>query len=336
MQDIPPRAALASDAALLQLERSSWKKIGRIFVSDGRFPWMDSHNQNPAVLVLGDRLRVYFNCRGVAGTDGMTTAFATFVDLDRADPRRVLYVHDAPILPLGGIGTFDQFGVMAGSVLAVGDQVWIYYVGWNRALGVPYNHAIGLAISDDSGKTFRRFALGPIVSRTPAEPFIQNSPFVAQSDGVFRMWYSSGMRWIEENGRLESIYVILQAQSQDGKSWQRDGVPCIPAVLEHECQTNPTVVRIGNRSHMWFCYRHGLDFRNAGRGYRIGHAWSDDERTWHRDDTVANLLPSATGWDCEMVCYPCVLDIDGVLTMFYSGNHFGRDGFGYAVLEQSC
>lgn len=325
---------LVSGAHSTDLVHARWAKMGRIFVSDGRYPWMHSHNQNPAVLVLEDRLRVYFNCRGVSSTDGMTTAYATFVDLDRADPQRVLYVHDAPILPLGEIGTFDQFGVMAGSVLAVGKQVWIYYVGWNRAQGVPYNHAIGLAISDDNGKSFRRFALGPILARTPAEPFIQNSPFVAQANSTFRMWYSSGVRWIEEQGRLESIYVIMQAQSPDGIAWNRDGVPCIPPVVEHECQTNPTVVRLGDRWHMWFCYRHGLDFRNAGRGYRIGHAWSDDENYWHRDDSIATLPPSASGWDGEMVCYPCVLDLEGVLTMFYSGNHFGRDGFGYAVLDQ--
>ncbi len=317
------------------LECSHWKKMGRVFASDGRYPWMQSHTQNPTVLLLDDRLRVYFNCRGVPDANGNTTACATFVDLDRHNPERVIYVHDEPILPLGEIGAFDQFGVMASSVLKVGDEVWIYYVGWNRSQGVPYNHAIGLAISHDGGRSFKRYARGPIISRTAEEPFIQNSPNVSIIEGEFRMWYSSGTRWIDQGERVESIYVIIQASSRDGVLWDRDGIPCVPAIVEHECQTNPSVIRIGERYHMWFCYRHGLDFRNADRGYRIGHAWSDDLKNWHRDDNHGVLSPSDSGWDSEMLCYPRVLEIDGRLHMFYSGNHFGRDGFGYALLEDS-
>ena len=82
---------------------------------------------------------------------------------------------------------------------------------------------------------------------------------------------------------------------------------------------------------MWFCYRGGIEFRNAARGYRIGYAWSHDGTTWHRDDEAGALQPSGDGWDSEMVCYPCVLNIDRKISMFYSGNYFGRDGFGYAV-----
>jgi predicted GH43/DUF377 family glycosyl hydrolase len=85
---------------------------------------------------------------------------------------------------------------------------------------------------------------------------------------------------------------------------------------------------------MWFCYRWGINFRNLERGYRIGHAWSDNLMDWHRDDSVGALLPSTDGWDSEMVCYPRVVSVDGDVLMFYSGNYFGRDGFGYAVLQQ--
>lgn len=328
-----PSGIGAHNRAAETLIGAHWEKRGRVFVSDGRYPWMQTHNQNPAVLLQDDRLRVYFNCRGTRDAQGNTTAFATFVDLDRRDPRQVIHVHDRPILALGEQGTFDQFGVMASSALSVGNEVWLYYVGWNRASGVPYNHAIGLAISKDGGTSFKRYALGPIVSRSAEEPFIQNSPCVSVVDDEFRMWYSSGTRWVESAQGIEAIYVIMQAKSRDGVRWDRDGRPCVPAVVEHECQTSPTVVRIGERYHMWFCYRHGIDFRNADRGYRIGHAWSDDLADWHRDDECGVLMPSAAGWDAEMVCYPCVLEIDGRLHMFYSGNAFGRDGFGFAVLD---
>lgn len=309
-----------------------WEKKGLVFAPDGRYEWMQSHAQNPSVLLLEDRLRVYFTTRPQRDADGNVSAVATFVELDRRDPGKVLYVHDRPLLPLGDLGTFDQFGVMPGCVLRVGQEVWMYYVGWIRCQGAPYNHALGLAVSDDGGTTFKRLGRGPLFGRTLTEPFLQNSPYVFRHGDEFHMWYSSGLDWLVENGRPESIYVLMHATSPDGVNWRREGVPCVPGVVEYECQTNPCVMKIGDRFHMWFCYRCGVDFRNAERGYRIGYAWSDDMINWHRDDAAGDLQPSAEGWDAEMVCYPCVVNVDGQTYMFYSGNYFGRDGFGYAVL----
>jgi hypothetical protein len=308
-----------------------WEKKGLIFAPDGRFEWMQSHAQNPSVLVLEDRLRVYFTCRPPRDKDGNFAAVTTFVDLKKDDPGSVTYVHPRPILPLGGVGTFDQFGVMPGCALAVGSEVWLYYVGWMRCHGAPYTHAIGLAVSDDGGSNFRRLGSGPLFGRSPKEPFLQNSPTVFKHGGVFHMWYSSGIRWVEQDGRLESIYVLMHATSRDGINWEREGVPCVPVRVEDEVQTNPTVTQVGGRFYMWFCYRWGLDFRNPERGYRIGLAWSDDLINWQRDDGLGVVEPSAEGWDSEMVCYPCVVQVGGQIYMFYSGNYFGRDGFGYAV-----
>lgn len=84
---------------------------------------------------------------------------------------------------------------------------------------------------------------------------------------------------------------------------------------------------------MWFCYRDGLNFRNALGGYQIGYAWSLDSKTWTRDDSRGRLEKSPEGWDSEMVCYPRVIQLDCRLYMFYSGNYFGRDGFGLARLK---
>jgi predicted GH43/DUF377 family glycosyl hydrolase len=309
-----------------------WEKRGQIFSPDGRYEWMQSHAQNPSVLLLEDRLRVYFTCRGKKDESGKFAAVATFVELARDSPGEVLYVHDRPLLPFGSPGTFDQFGVMPACVIRVGDEVWLYYVGWIRCEGVPYNHAIGLMTSTDGGVTFERRGRGPLFGRTLNEPFLQNSPFVMQRGDTFHMWYSSGIEWLEDQGRMESIYVLMHATSPDGINWVRESVPCIPYVVEYECQTNPTVMELDGRFHMWFCYRSGINFRNAERGYRIGYAWSDDLINWRRDDKRGELPPSAEGWDAQMVCYPCVVNIDGRICMFYSGNYFGRDGFGYATL----
>jgi hypothetical protein len=310
-----------------------WEKKGRIFVPDGRYEWMQSYGQCPTVLVLPDRLRIYFSCRPRPDASGRYAAVTTFLDVARDDPSRVLAVHDRPILPLGELGAFDQFGIMPGGVLAVGSEVWLYYVGWMRTEGVPYDASIGLAVSTDGGVTFRRAGRGPVMSRTVHEPFVHGSACVMRRDGLFHAWYVCGTEWIEVDGRAEPIYVIAHGTSRDGLTWTGNGRACLPETVDRECQASPTLLQTEHRFHMWFSYRWGTHFRQASRGYRIGYAWSTDLETWDRDDGHGSLEPSGEGWDAEMVCYPCVVSVDNRVFLFYSGNYFGRDGFGYAELR---
>lgn len=312
-----------------------WRKLGLVFCPSGESTWLHSHAQNPTALLYQDRIRVFFNCRPKPDANGQSLSHPTFIDLDIDDPRRVLTFPASPVLELGGLGAFDEFGVMAGSLVRHGPQdVWMYYVGWMRTQGAPYQHAIGIATSSDGGSRFEKMGSGPALTRTLREPFLQNSPFVAKVGDLFHLWYSSGTAWIRYEQKPESIYVLMHATSVDGIEWKREGVPIMPFQVADECQTNPCVLSLNGRFHMWFCYRHGLGFRNAERGYRMGYAWSDDLRTWHRDDASGALQPSASGWDSEMVCYPCVFQVpSGNTYMLYSGNEFGRTGFGIAVLE---
>ena len=290
-----------------------------------------SHNQNPCALLLEDRIRIYFTCRPPPDQRGYFSSVISFIEIERDNPHRVLRIHDQPVLEAGSLGTFDQFGVMPGVVLTVDDEVWMYYVGWMRCEGAPYSHAIGLAISIDGGITFHRYAEGPLLSRTPAEPFLQNSPTVAVINGKFHMWYSSGIKWLTHDARPESIYVLMHATSNDGIHWERQGAPCIATLTPDECQTNPSMLELDGVYHLWFCHRWGKDFRSKAGGYRIGYANSTDLLHWHRQDEASPLEPSAEGWDSEMICYPFVFPYHNRLWMLYSGNHFGRDGFGLAT-----
>jgi sucrose-6-phosphate hydrolase SacC (GH32 family) len=94
------------------------------------------------------------------------------------------------------------------------------------------------------------------------------------------------------------------------------------------------VVQIGRRHHMFFCFRQSSDFRtNPDRGYRIGHAWSDDLAHWTRDDATPALTPTPGDWDSNMQCYPHAFQCDGTTYLLYNGNAFGRHGFGLAALR---
>ena len=86
---------------------------------------------------------------------------------------------------------------------------------------------------------------------------------------------------------------------------------------------------------MYFCYREATDFRtNKLRGYRLGYAYSDDLRTWTRDDNNAGIRLSEDGWDSDMMCYPNLFQCDGKVYLLYNGNEFGRFGFGLARLHR--
>jgi hypothetical protein len=58
-------------------------------------------------------------------------------------------------------------------------------------------------------------------------------------------------------------------------------------------------------------------------------------KRWSRDDPEAGIDPSEHGWDSKMIAYPAVVVANGRTLMFYNGNGFGVEGFGYATLVES-
>jgi len=296
----------------------------------GQGGWINSHAQVPTVLPLADRFRVFVSSRPRPGL-----SLTGFVDLDPDEPSRVIQWSANPILGVGPPGAFDEHGVMPSSVVVDGNEVRLYYSGWSRLGGAaPYHNTTGLAVSHDGGLSFKRVCPGPVLDRAPAEPFSATSPWVLQAAGEWHAFYSSGLGWVNVAGRLEHFYDIRHAISADGVHWQRPEGPAIPQRFPQEALTRPTILKAADgRWSMWFCHRGSADFRVGADAYRLGYASSTDLLHWRRDDAVAGLLPSETGWDSEMVAYPCVVEAFGQRWMFYNGNGFGRDGFGLAVFE---
>lgn len=110
-----------------------WKKKGLIFKADDiKSDFIKSHAQIPTVLVLRDRLRVYFATRPKP-----RLSMTTYMDLDIKDPKKILYIHEESILELGKEGMFDEHGVMPQSIIKSGDAVWMYICGWSRRESIP-------------------------------------------------------------------------------------------------------------------------------------------------------------------------------------------------------
>ncbi len=313
-----------------------WEKLGKVFTPQeikGR-PWMREFAQAPCALIFEDYVRVYFSCRPEPDARGQYVSRSAFVDLDRADPRIVRRVADEPILPLGGLGEFDEFGTYPVSVVRDGSEIRAYYAGWTRCESVPFNVAIGAAVSRDGGTTFTKLGRGPVLAYSPDEPFVLSGPKIRRFNGEWQLFYIAGRKWKRVDGRPEPVYKIRMATSSDGIHWTKLNEDLIESRIEDdEAQASPDVLYAAGKYHMFFCYRYSAGFRGKERGYRIGYASSANLTEWVRDDAKAGIDVSAQGWDAEMVSYPHVFELDGRTYMAYLGDQVGRHGFGLAVLR---
>lgn len=316
-----------------------WTKLGKIFdPTHHRLPNGCTHfAQSPQVLVFDEFVRIYFSTRAVDKSNGKYLSHVAFVDM-RKNFRDVIRVSDHTVIPLGTLGSFDEHGIFPMNVLRHDDAIYGYTCGWNRRVSVSVDTGIGLAISRDNGYTFQRLGDGPVLSASLHEPCLVGDGFVKIVDGIFHMWYIFGTGWkifgSEENA--DRTYKIGHAVSRDGINWTKEEArQIIPDFLgKEESQALPTIIKVDNLYHMFFCYRQSFDFRaNRDRGYKIGHAWSSDLLTWTRGSENPLVHGEPGEWDSDMLCYPHVFECDGKIYLLYNGNEFGRYGFGLAVWD---
>lgn len=314
----------------------TWHKLGKVFTPqkiEGR-SWLKEFAQAPATLIFEDFVRVYFSCRPQADENGQYVSYSAYVDLDRSDLFKIRNVSETPILTLGGLGEFDEFGTYPVSVIRSEDKVLAYYAGWTRCESVPFNVAIGMATSQDEGKTFKKLGTGPILTYSPDEPFVLSGPKIRRFNETYYLWYIAGRKWKIIDGRAEPVYKIRMASSYDGIHWTKINKDLIPSRIEEdEAQASPDVFYANGTYHMFFCYRYSSDYRGKENGYRIGYASSSDLVNWVRDDSRAGIDVSPDGWDSEMISYPHVFELDGKTYLAYLGNQVGRCGFGLAELQ---
>ena len=314
-----------------------WRKIGKIF-DPTKFELPNNCKefaQSPQTLVFDDFIRVYFSTRERDQTSKFLSRIA-FADFDKQFD--VIRVSSEPVIDLGKLGCYDEHGIFPLNIFRVKTQIFGYIGGWSRRVSVSVDGSIGLAVSEDEGRTFQKIGDGPVLTSSLNEPFLIGDPCVKAYDGIFHMWYIFGKRWKKYSSDIppERIYKIGHAMSLDGIVWDKkeEGQQTIGDKLNaDESQALPTVIKIGDRYHMFFCYRQSSDFRKAkNRSYRIGYAFSDDLLNWVRDDEDAGIDVTEGAWDSEMLCYPHAFGMDGEIYLMYNGNEFGRYGFGLASL----
>jgi sucrose-6-phosphate hydrolase SacC (GH32 family) len=302
-----------------------WQKLGLLFVAKGQNGWMNSHAQVPTVLHRPTEgiVRVYFATRPKSGL-----SLTTFVDFEATNLTNQVYLNPEPLLTLGGLGMFDEHGIMPSSVVEHKGAVFLYYSGWSRGTTLPYANFTGLAVSQDGGRTFEKIGPGPIIDRTYWGPYSATSPHVFIHEGQWYMIYCSGVDWVEISGKLEHTYDLKLARSHDGIRWEQTAQIVVPQLRPNEAITKPTVLYENGSFHLWFCYRLSENFRGGNGSYRIGYASSTDLINWERQDERSGIVPGPDAWDSEMLAYPEISVIGKDVFLFYNGNNFGSCGFG--------
>lgn len=298
-----------------------WRKHGLLFRPDGNLPWLRSHAALPLPVRLdGAVYRVFFS-----GRDARNRSHVGYADISLKPRPRVLQVGVSPVLVPGMPGGFDDSGIGIGSIVPLEDGHRFYYMGWNLGVTVPWRNSIGLAVGDARLPVFERWSPGPLLDRSPADPYTLSYPWVLRDGPVWHMWYGSNLKW--GGSTADMTHVIKYARSDDGISWQRSTDVAIDVDdAGTYALARPTVVKDADMFRMWYAYR--------GPAYRIGYAESQDGISWVRRDANAGLDPSQTGWDSDMVCYPCVFDHEDTRYMLYNGNGYGETGFGLAEMER--
>jgi hypothetical protein len=211
------------------------------------------------------------------------------------------------------------------SIIKINGGKRFYYYGWNLGVTVPFRNSIGVAQEAEDGIMLERLYPGPIMDRSKEFPNLCATPCVIKEGNGFKMWFASGEPWMFIDEKPAVACNIGYAESENGLDWKREKLPAIgnKKGADHVAST-PFVLKENGIYKMWYSFR--------GEKYRIGYAESKDGKTFTRMDEKVGIGVSDNGWDSDMLCYPCVFDLQGRRYMIYCGNEYGKFGFGLAVL----
>lgn len=300
-----------------------WRKLGKIYGPNGNLPWARHSALTPTPWMRdSETIRVFAGFRDDAGVSRIG-----WVDVDSRDPLIVKQVSSSPVLDVGCPGAFDDNGVILGDLIEIGDDLCMYYVGFQLVAKAKFLAFTGLAVSTDGGDSFSRLSDAPILDRCHGGLHIRAIHSIMREGDHFRVWYALDDGWQIINGTPYPKYHIRTLTSDNGREFSGIGNVCIDVTGSEYRIGRPRVFRLENRYVMHF---------TAGTvegGYMAGYAESHDGVWWARDDTRLGIGLSADGWDSRHLCYPAVINCHGKTYMFYNGNDMGREGFGCAALE---
>jgi len=215
-------------------------------------------------------------------------------------------------------------------------QLWLY-ASQLTLKGAIYDTSIMLLTSDDEGETFSE--PHSILTSEANNGFPVTMPTVRHYSGRWHMWFTAFESWqMDIKPHPDARYAIRYAQSEDGMTWTVQPGKAVALASESEAgMASPTVSPQGRPEELWFSVRGPYDSDLSSRHYRLGYARVSEGENWQRLDCLQSFAnpPGHDEWDCEMQCYPNVVEIpNGRTCMFYCGNGYGAAGFGFAIRSE--
>ena len=300
----------------------NWEKIKLIIKPKKSLFWGKTYCMLPTpIRIKRNIFRIFYSSR-----NKKNQSFIGFSDIDFSKNFKIVNYSKKPVLSPGVLGSFDDNGVTPSSIVRKNSKLFLYYVGWKPRSTTRYSLVSGLAISNDNGKTFKRFSKAPILNLSNREPYsILTAPWVIKQKGIWKMWYVSGEVWL--NPDLPR-YNIKYAYSKNGMNWIQTGKVCIKIKKNERAIARPCVFYENKTYYMIYSYE---TFKQK---YRIGFAKSKDGLNWKRDDKKFNFKVSSKGWDSEMIEYGVIVKYKNNTFMLYNGNKYGMDGIGIAIKKK--
>lgn len=300
-----------------------WKKHGIIFGADNNADWMNNSALQPTPIVIGDVIRIFVGFRDHQGVGRIG-----YVDVDGNCPSKILKVKDTPCLDVGEPGCFDDNGVVPCAVTKVGEKLYLFYAGYNIGYHVRMTIFSGLAISEDNGETFYRYSKVPVMERTENETLFRVIHTAIKEESGWKMYYGAGNKFIQGKNKTLPVYEIEMLEAEGIDKLRNEGEIILHNQGEEYRIGRPYVVKDNGIYKMFFCK--GTEKIT----YRMAYAESLDGVNWERKDEKLNLDLSEQGWDSEMMAYPAFIRFADKAYLFYNGNNYGYEGFGYAELIQ--
>lgn len=282
------------------------------------------------------------------------TYWMFYAGIDRAGPQRICLAtapiekptewrRHGPIIDLGAKDTFDEKSCTYPCVHRFGERWHLYYTGRSSAGGPQHFAAyrgLGLAVSDDL-RTWKKHSADPVVTGAGYPGFADNKVIVGLGrvielpgkDGgtLYRMYHTlpPGQRGTEWHV-IEDKHAVT-ADSHDGVKWFDKRV-----VLSRRRDVNYEDIGVVGLT-VWKT-RDGYRGIYTGLGtrfksYALCEAISNDGLTWRRGMPGQNLslAPTRSGWEKEMIGYPCIVEEGDMLRLFYNGVGGGATGIGMAT-----
>jgi Beta-fructosidases (levanase/invertase) len=299
-----------------------WTKKGLIYGATGEEWWMNNSALQPTPIVIGDIIRVFAGFRDCNGVGRIG-----YVDVEAKNPSNIISVKDKPCLDIGEKGCFDDNGVVPCAITKVGNLLYLFYAGYNIGYHVRMTIFSGLAISDDNGETFKRYSKVPIMERTENETLFRVIHTALKEENEWKMYYGAGNKFIQGQKKTLPVYEIEMISAIDFEGLRKEGTILLHNEGEEYRIGRPYVVKDGNLYRMFFCKG------TESITYRLAYAESNDGINWIRKDNKLNLDLSVSGWDSEMMAYPSFIRYGEKAYLFYNGNNYGYEGFGYAELN---